>query len=128
MANFEELESRLSKSKFRERFHLKADDKLYVYEKGLGTISDQALHFVETRLMNPDNDGRQTPMKGHPVFIAQHHTATCCRGCIEKWHKIERSHVLTDQEEEYIVSVIVSYIEKEMEGFIPPRGGQLMLF
>ncbi len=26
-------------------------------------------------------------MKGHPVFVAQHATATCCRECIRKWHK-----------------------------------------
>lgn len=35
------------------------------------------------------NDGKQTPMRGHPVFIAQHATATCCRECIRKWHKMQ---------------------------------------
>lgn len=39
---------------------------------------------------NIDNDGKQTPMRGHPVFIAQHATATCCRECLKKWHNIKK--------------------------------------
>ena len=123
-----DLEERLSKSKFRERFHLKDDDKYYVYRRGLGTIRDQAFKFVNERLRSPVNDGRQTPMKGHPVFVSQHHTATCCRGCLEKWHHIEKTHPLTDNEVEYVVGIIMDYIEKEMEGYELKSGDQLTLF
>jgi hypothetical protein len=42
------------------------------------------------------NDGKQTPMKGQPVFIAQHATTTRCRGCISKWHGIEKSRALSE--------------------------------
>jgi len=124
----DDLEERLSKSKFRERFHLKDDDKYYVYRRGLGTIRDQAFKFVNERLRSPVNDGRQTPMKGHPVFVSQHHTATCCRGCLEKWHHIEKTHPLTDDEVEYVVGIIMDYIEKEMEGYELKSGDQLTLF
>ena len=124
----DDLEERLSKSKFRERFHLKDDDKYYVYRRGLGTIRDQAFKFVNERLRSPVNDGRQTPMKGHPVFVSQHHTSTCCRGCLEKWHHIEKTHPLTDNEVEYVVGIIMDYIEKEMEGYELKSGDQLTLF
>ncbi len=124
----DDLEERLRKSKFRERFHLRDDDKYYVYTRGLGPIRDQAFKFVNERLKEPSDDGKQTPMKGHPVFIAQHHTATCCRGCLEKWHHIERLHPLEDAEIEYVVDVIMSYIEKEMVGYKLKSGDQLTLF
>lgn len=55
-------------------------------------------------------------MKGHPVFIAQHATATCCRSCLEKWHHIEKGKKLNEYEIKYIVRVIMTWIKKEMEG------------
>ena len=78
---------RLSKSKFRSRFHLKDKDKKYIEEKGIDTIKKHAYDFINNRLSDVSKviDGKQTPMRGHPVFIAQHATACCCRGCLEKW-------------------------------------------
>ena len=62
-----------------------------------------------------NNDGKQTPMKGHPVFIAQHATGTCCRGCLEKWHKISKGVALTDNQVNYVVALIMEWIKKELE-------------
>ena len=62
------------------------------------------------------NDGKQTPMRGHPVFIAQHATATCCRECIWKWHKLQPGKELSQVQQEYLVDVIMTWIQKEMEG------------
>ena len=59
-------------------------------------------------------DGHQTPMRGHPVFIAQHATATCCRGCLEKWHKIKKDKELSNSEINYIVEVIMTFIKREV--------------
>jgi len=82
----------LKKFKFRSRFKLPQKDRDYIATKGLKTIKEHALQFVNSRVATdfPKNDGKQTPMRGHPVFIAQHATATCCRGCISKWHGIEK--------------------------------------
>ena len=41
---------RLSRSNFRSRFHLKAQDKQYIREKGWNTIADHAADFVSKRL------------------------------------------------------------------------------
>ncbi|MBR1884572.1 MAG: DUF4186 domain-containing protein [Clostridia bacterium] len=108
----------LSKSKFRSRFHLKDIDKKYVEDKGLEKIESHAVDFITSRLASKiiPNDGKQTPMRGHPVFIAQHATATCCRGCIYKWHKIPMNKELNTEEKEYIKNVIMKWIEKEMNG------------
>ncbi len=107
----------LSKSDFRSRFHLKEQDKEYVRQKGLDRIQEHAQDFIEKRLAPSviPNDGKQTPMRGHPVFIAQHATATCCRGCLEKWHKIRAGKELTPRQKEYIVHVIMLWIKGKME-------------
>ena len=49
-------------------------------------------------------------MKGHPVFIAQHATATCCRSCLYKWHHIKKEKELTKDEVDYIVNIIMEWI------------------
>jgi len=106
----------LAKSKFRSSFHLKAKDKEYVNEKGLDLIASHAYDFIKNRLAPAEvlNDGKQTPMKGHPVFIAEHATATCCRGCLYKWHHIPKNRELTDLEIKYIVNIIMAWIKREM--------------
>jgi len=107
---------RLSKSKFRSRFHLTKKDLEYISEKGIDKIAEHAKDFVSKRLSSNiiPNDGKQTPMRGHPVFIAQHATATCCRGCIEKWHKIPKGRCLSNAEQEYIVKVIMTWIKLQL--------------
>lgn len=107
----------LAKSNFRSLFHLSAKDKAYISEKGSDTIRSHAADFVAKRLSaeNPVNDGKQTPMRGHPVFIAQHASACCCRGCLEKWHHIPSGKVLTAQEQAYIVDVLMDWIERDMK-------------
>ena len=87
---YRQLFERLDNSKFRSSFHLKQKDIDYINEKGLDTIRQHAADFIAKREAPAyiANDGKQTPMRGHPVFIAQHATATCCRECIRKWHKI----------------------------------------
>ncbi len=111
-----ELFAGLSRSDFRSRFHLTEKDKAYISEKGMDTIRSHAKDFIEKRLSpeNPENDGKQTPMKGHPVFIAQHAAACCCRGCLEKWHKIPSGKVLTQTEQAYIVDVLMEWIERAL--------------
>ena len=107
---------RLSKSKFRSSFHLKEKDILYIKEKGIDTIRNHAYDFIKKRLAPKyiPNDGKQTPMHGHPVFISEHATATCCRDCLYKWHRIEKNKELTNEEIDYIVNIIMLWIEKEM--------------
>ena len=108
---------KLSHSTFRNHFHLKEKEKNYIKEKGLDTIEKHARDFITKRIApaNPSNDGKQTPMKGHPVFIAEHATATCCRSCLYKWHHIPKNKQLTAEEQTYIVKVIMTWIQKEIK-------------
>ena len=108
---------RLAKSKFRSRFKLRANELEYIKDKGLDKIHSHACDFIRDRVApaEPVNDGKQTPMRGHPVFIAQHATATCCRGCIEKWHKLPKGRELTKTEQEYLVSVIMEWINLQIK-------------
>lgn len=108
--------ARLQKSNFRSHFHLKSEDIEYINAKGLDTIERHAYDFITKRLAPQyiPNDGKQTPMNGHPVFIAQHATATCCRGCLAKWHHIAPNKELSPEEINYIVRIIMTWIKKEI--------------
>lgn len=110
------LFERLARSAFRSRFRLTARDKAYIAEKGLPTIRRHAEDFVAKRLAPAiiPNDGKQTPMRGHPVFLAQHATGCCCRGCLAKWHGIPAGRVLTDDERQYVVAVLMEWVERQM--------------
>jgi len=111
-----EILERLSKSKFRSSFKLKQKDIDYINQKGLETIKKHAQDFISKRVAPAyvANDGKQTPMRGHPVFIAQHATATCCRKCINKWHKFPMGTQLTQQQQDYIVELIMKWIERQL--------------
>lgn len=113
--NIEQKLEALSHSKFRSSFHLKEKDILYIKEKGMDVIENHARDFIKKRLQPKIilNDGKQTPTKGHPVFIAEHATATCCRDCLYKWHHIEKNKELTNEEIDYIVRLIMTWIKKE---------------
>ena len=86
-----------------------------IQEKNIETIEKHCEDFIEKNLAGYPigNDGKQTPMKNHPVFIAQHATATCCRGCLEKWHHIPKDRCLTEKEKRFIKALIMSWIEIE---------------
>lgn len=106
---------KLSNSKFRSSFYLNGKMKEYVINKGRCEIEKHAYDFINARLRPKEiyNDGKQTPMKQvHPVFVAQHATGTCCRGCLYKWHGIEKNKELSDSEVSYVVSVIMKWIDK----------------
>lgn len=115
--DLEPLFARLARSEFRSRFRLRAAERAYVAAKGLAAIRGHAADFVHTRLAPafPPNDGRQTPMRGHPVFVAQHATGCCCRGCLGKWHGIPAGRPLTAEEEAYVVRVLMAWIVRQME-------------
>ena len=106
------LES-LKKSKFRSKFKLSDKYRQYIQDKGIETIRQHAVDFIKTRIAPqfPKNDGKQTPMRGHPVFVAQHATATCCRGCIQKWHGVKKGRTLNVEEIEFVVGLIMAWIE-----------------
>jgi hypothetical protein len=126
MRDFDELFDALAKSRFRRRFALGRQDRDYVAAKGMVTVLDHARALIGERLApaTPRNDGKQTPMRGHPVFVAQHATATCCRGCLSKWHGIEAGRALSDEEQRYVVAVIARWLKSQPggkdAGVLPP--------
>ena len=119
----EERLAALARSNFRSRFHLTLRDRQYICDKGWDVMRRHAADFVAQRLAPAviPNDGKQTPMRGHPVFIAQHATACCCRGCLEKWHGIPAGRALTDAEQRYIVGLLLFWMQREMTSPLPVR-------
>ena len=106
----------LKRSSFRSKFTLTGKDRQYIENKGIEIIRKHACDFINSRVAPeyPKNDGKQTPMRGHPVFIAQHATATCCRKCIQKWYGIEKGRALSEAEVGFIVALIMEWIERQV--------------
>lgn len=115
MQTVDEALAKLQKSKFRSGFHLDEKNVRYIDEKGLDVIRSHAADFVAKRLVPAEipNDGKQTPMRGHPVFVAQHACACCCRGCLNKWYRVPQGRELTESEQRRIVNLLMAWIEKE---------------
>lgn len=110
------LLDRLARQPFRARFHLRGRDRATAELKGPLAIRQHAHDLIDLRLAaaDPDNDGRQTPYRGHPVFVAQHATATCCRVCLEKWHRIPQHRELDGAQRDYVVDVLLRWISREL--------------
>jgi hypothetical protein len=112
MIALDEAFRRLATSAFRRRFRLQGKELAYLRMWGIPHVRKQAADLIGKRLApaQPANDGRQTPWRNHPVFVAQHATATCCRGCLEKVHEIAKGHELTAEERTYVLDVIERWL------------------
>ncbi|MDB5874967.1 MAG: putative protein family YneG [Ramlibacter sp.] len=115
MRDIDDVFEALAHSSFRRRQRLGDADARYLQGKGLETVMGHARDFVGQRLApaNPSNDGKQTPWRGHPVFVAQHATACCCRGCLSKWHGIERGRELSDSERAHVLAVLERWLRAQ---------------
>lgn len=117
MQTIQEALEKLERSKFRSSFHLTKKEIEYLNEKGMDVMRRHACDFVRQKLApaDPDNDGKQTPMHGHPVFKAMHATACCCRGCLNKWYRVPLHRELSDAEQQKIVNLLMAWIERNSQ-------------
>ena len=117
MRSLDDVFPALSASAFRRRFHLAPKDRAYLETHGLAAVTVQAEELIARRLApaHPPNDGKQTPFRGHPVFVAQHATATCCRGCLAKWHGIARGAELTDEQQAHVIAALERWLRPELD-------------
>ena len=116
MQTVDEALDKLQKSAFRRKFHLSQKDREYVREKGMDVIHSHGDDFISKRVAGAviPIDGKLTPMRGHPIFIAQHACACCCRGCLEKWYRVPKGRELSADEQRRIVNLLMRWIEREM--------------
>jgi hypothetical protein len=107
----------IARQPFRAKFHLRGREAALVRLRGRSTIRAHAHDLIAKRLApaEPRNDGKQTPYRGHPVFVAQHATATCCRNCLARNHGIAKGHELDAAERDYVVDVICRWIDRELD-------------
>ena len=105
----------LVRSPFRRKFRLSARDRAYLRDKGLSVVIEDGRLFIGRHLVPayPENDGKQTPFRGNPIFVAQHATATCCRKCLEKWHGITRGHILTADEQGHVIATLGRWLRSQ---------------
>jgi len=112
MNDLYEVFAKLGKSKFRQSIKLTHKDRAYLLEKGIPTMAVHARDLIAQRLApaKPKKDGKQTPYQGHPVFAAQHGSATCCRSCLSKWHGIPKGIELDEAQQGRAVDAILLWL------------------
>lgn len=117
MQTIDQALAKLDRSKFRSSFYLTKKEMAYLEDKGMETMRRHAQDFVREKLapVDPVNDGKQTPMHGHPVFTAMHATACCCRGCLNKWYRVPKGRELTESEQERIVNLLMAWLERKKD-------------
>ncbi len=115
--NWTELKTKLNDAGRFEKFTLGEAEQEYVTSRGMEILRLHAADFVNKRLApaNPKNDGRQTPTKGHPVFIAQHACGCNDRASLEEFFGIEMGRALSDDEAEMVVDVILRWIDEHLD-------------
>ena len=120
-ATWQSLQKRLGRSGFRAKFRLSEKELAYARDRGLEVLETHARDFVTRRVAprDPPNDGKQTPLTGHPVFVAQHATATCCRGCLAKWHNIPEGRKLTNAQINYVTAVLIRWLGDQLAAHAP---------
>ena len=132
MRDLDDLFAALGRSAFRSRFRLGPKERVYLEERSFSVVIEHGRKFIVERLApaEPANDGRQTPMRGHPVFLAQHATATCCRGCLAKWHFIAKGEPLSEEQVDYVIRVLQRWLVARLPSPRPRREAsrQLPLF
>ena len=111
------LKLKLAKDGRLEKFVLGEPEQEYVTSRGMDILRLHATDFVNKRLApaSPKNDGRQTPTKGHPVFIAQHATGCNDRDSLEKFFGIKKGKELSEAQVNKIVDAILRWIEEHLE-------------
>ena len=115
----DEIDERIDRASarpFGRRFRLRGRERATAELRGPQTMRAHAAEIIAERLApaEPRNDGRQTPYRNHPVFVAQHATATCCRTCLEAWHGIAKGQRLDRGQRAYVVEVIGRWIDREL--------------
>lgn len=115
MQTMDEALAKLARSEFRSSFHLTKKERAYLAQKGMDVMREHAEDFVRQKLApaEPHNDGKQTPMHGHPVFKAMHATACCCRGCLNKWYRVPKGTPLTEQQQARIVALLLAWLDRQ---------------
>ncbi len=123
MRSIDDIFKRLSRSPFRCRFSLSPREQRYFLERGMAQILEHAAEFIDKRLVpaNPTNDGKQTPMRGHPVFVAQHATATCCRSCLADWHDIPEGCTMGPAQRAHVLAVLERWLATSVDPLDPPE-------
>lgn len=125
MRNLDDVFTGLARSRFRQRFRLQARELASLTAHGLAGVLEHGRGFITRRLApaDPLRDGRQTPYRGHPIFVAQHATATCCRGCLEKWHGIPKGRPLSDDEQQHVMAALERWLREQIAAQRAARRG-----
>jgi len=98
----------------KNRPRLEERDIRLIETAGVKEIKNQAERMVNKKLLDqPENDGRQTPTAGHPVYKAMHACNASNRKELSRSHRIPAGKKLNDTQVEMVVNLLTRWIVRE---------------
>ncbi len=115
-SDWRKLLEKVAKCDYRAEIDLGAEDIEYINSRGFDMMIKHAQDFVERRLgpARPRNEGKQTPLKGHPLFLAQHATGSDSRRALSEYHGIAEGKELSRQQIDYVTDVVLRWLEERL--------------
>lgn len=102
----------------KDSARLDEQDIELVRQVGIEGVKQQARQIVEQKLREqPENDGKQTPVAGNPIYKAMHSCRCASRRELSKAHRIPAGREMTDKEVDAVVNLLTRWIVREHNFF-----------
>jgi len=93
---------------------LNEHDVRVIKEMGIEELKNQAREIVEQKLREqPENDGKQTPTAGNPIYKAMHACKSASRKELSRAHRIAAGRDLSDRQVDSVVNLLVRWMVRE---------------
>lgn len=101
---------------------LSEQDIMLIQSEGIPEIQQQAREIIRSKLEEqPDNDGKQTPRAGHPVYKAMHACNVESRKSLSLSHKIPAGKTLEDTYIDAVTNLVMRWIVREFNFYREER-------
>lgn len=96
------------------RARLDRNDIKLIKDRGIDSIKEDARDIIELKLREqPENDSKQTPRAGNPIYKAMHATNISSREQLFMAHRIPEEKRLTDSQIDSLVNLVMRWIVRE---------------
>lgn len=106
----------------KTRPRLSERDILLIQKIGVPEMKQQAQEIVENKLRHqPENDGKQTPRAGHPVYKAMHACNVESRKSLSMAHKVPAGNELDEKYIDAVTNLVMRWIVREQNFYLEER-------
>ena len=98
----------------RKEFVLTNEEKDVVTKIGLIKIRNDFINYVDKRLTKPASLEKYISCDNHPIIPSKFGTGLCCRKCMGEYYKVDEWAILSDEQKERFVSVLMKWLLQQI--------------